>query len=152
MIRELTRQDEQDFCKMADAFYHSTGVLHPIPVEHHARTFEELMSNSPYIRAYIIEEDGKPAGYGLLALSYSNEAGGLVVWVDELYIMPAFQGKGLGQAFLQFIKREYGGKAARLRLEIEPENEGARRLYAREGFSALAYQQMVLEEPQAPLE
>jgi len=37
--------------------------------------------------------------------------------------------------------------AARYRLETEPENEGARRLYARHGYEEFPYLQMVKENP-----
>lgn len=131
---------------MADSFYHSDGVLHPIPACHHERTFQALMDKSPYARAYIIEHQGQIAGYGLLALTYSNEAGGIVVWIDELYIKPEFRGLGIGGKFIRFVKNEHKN-AARLRLELEPQNEGARRLYRREGFVDLGYEQMSLERP-----
>ena len=36
------------------------------------------------------------AGYALLAKTFSQEAGGLVVWLDEMYVRPAYRSKGLG--------------------------------------------------------
>lgn len=47
---------------------------------------DALDQKSPYVAAYIAEHQGAPAGYGLVSLTYSNEAGGLVVWLEELYI------------------------------------------------------------------
>lgn len=37
----------------------------------------------------------------------------------------------------------YKGKAARLRLEAEPDNTGAIRLYKRLGFEELPYKQLI---------
>ena len=98
-------------------------------------------------RACLLEQDGETAGYGLLSLKYSHEAGGLELWVEELYVRPAFRGRGLGHEFFAWLR---GLSAAehirRIRLETEPENERAAALYARMGFSPLGYCQMFREE------
>ena len=130
---------------MFDEFYHSPGVLHAVPKSHFERTLNEVYSGSPFIDCYIFEQDGKAVGYGQLSLTYSNEAGGICVWIEEIYVRPAFQGKGLGSEFLNFVKNEYKN-AARLRLEIEPDNDGARKLYRRMGFSELEYQSMIIDK------
>ena len=95
----------------------------------------------------LLEQDGETAGYGLLSLKYSHEAGGLELWVEELYVRPAFRGHGLGHEFFAWLR---GLSAAehirRIRLETEPENERAAALYARMGFSPLGYCQMFREE------
>ncbi|MFR2094825.1 MAG: GNAT family N-acetyltransferase, partial [Oscillospiraceae bacterium] len=68
-------------------------------------------------------------------------------WVEELYVRPAFRGRGLGHEFFAWLR----GLAAaehirRIRLETEPENERAAALYARMGFLPLGYCQMFREE------
>ena len=73
-------------------------------------------------------------------------ARGMVVWVEELYLAPACRGKGYGGKVLQFLKTEYAGRAARIRLEVTAANPRARALYEREGFTVLNYTQMVLED------
>ena len=97
------------------------------------------------MRLYVIESGGRPAGYALLALTFSNEAGGDVVWLDEIYIRPEFQGKGLGNEFFDFFEKEFAS-AARLRLEVEADNDGAVRLYERRGFRPLEYRQFIKGE------
>ena len=67
--------------------------------------------------------------------------------MEELYVRPAFRGRGLGHEFFTWLR---GLSAAehirRIRLETEPENERAAALYARMGFSPLGYCQMFREE------
>ena len=58
--------------------------------------------------------------------------------------MPEFQGKGIGGEFINYIKNGYGD-FARIRLEVEESNDGATRLYKREGFEELAYCQYIIE-------
>ena len=145
MIRRINENDRSVMLDMFDEFYHSPGVLHAVPKSHFERTLNEVYSGSPFIDCYIFEQDGKAVGYGQLSLTYSNEAGGICVWIEEIYVRPAFQGKGLGSEFLNFVKNEYKN-AARLRLEIEPDNDGARKLYRRMGFSELEYQSMIIDK------
>ena len=145
MIRKINESDRGEMLDMFDEFYHSPGVMHAVPKSHFERTLNEVFGGSPFVDCYIFEQNGKAAGYGQLSLTYSNEAGGICVWIEEIYVRPEFQGKGLGSDFLNFVKTEYKN-AARLRLEIEPDNDGARKLYKRMGFSELEYQSMIIDK------
>ena len=131
---------------MSKEFYASNAVLHPIPDANFEKTFALLLSGSPAAEAFFAEKDGKAAGYALLSFSWSNEGGGLTVWLEEIYVRPAFQRLGVGSALLREILTAYAGKAARFRLETEDENTGARRLYERFGFRDFPYRQMILEQ------
>jgi GNAT superfamily N-acetyltransferase len=143
MIRELKKEDKDAFVTMARDFYDSAAVLHNIPLENILNTYNAVVSGSPYVKAYIIEDHGETAGYGLVSLTYSNEAGGLVVWIEELYIIQRFRGLGLGSEFLDFIQGKYSTEAKRFRLEIAKSNLSVRRLYLKKGFTLLEYMQMV---------
>ena len=80
----------------------------------------------------------------MAAKTFSTEAGGLVLWLDEVYIRPDFQGLGLGSELLEFLKGREDVK--RIRLETEAENLGAQRLYRRHGFKPMEYLQFYLEK------
>ena len=144
-FRDFRPTDRADFLQMCRAFYTSDAVLHPIPDAYMERTFDVTVQGSPYSRGLIFEKDGEIAGYGLLSISYSNEAGGLVVWLEEIYVLPAYQGQGVGSAFFAFVRDEYRDTALRLRLEVAQDNVRAIKLYERMRFKRLDYVQMVLE-------
>lgn len=142
MIRKYEAADRALLLSLFDEFYHSPAVLHPVPAAFFERTLNAVEAGSPFLALYVLESDGRVAGYALLVLSYSNEAGGPVVWLDEIYIRPDFRGHGLGNEFFDFLEKEYAD-AARIRLEVEPDNEGAVRLYRRRGFKKLDYDQYI---------
>ena len=145
MIRRITPADRETYLKMARDFYHSEAVLHPVPDCHYTRAFDEMMRSDDYLLGLIFEAEGQTAGYALLCKTWSQEAGGAVVWIDELYVLPGFRNKGLGKAF--FNELSAIAPAARYRLEIEPDNARAERLYSAMGFETLGYKQLVKETP-----
>lgn len=143
MIRKIEQRDKSLFLDMAKMFYRSSAVSHTIPEKYHECTFNELMRSDVYADCYIIEQDGKTAGYALLSKTFSQEAGGMAVWLEELFILEDFRGCGLGSEFLKFLEKS--NPAARYRLEVEPENEKAIALYRRNGYEMLPYLQMIKE-------
>lgn len=145
MFRPIAPPDRDTVIALMKGFYHSPAVLHPVPEENFAKTVDLVLAGSPYADAYLFEVDGKAAGYALTAKTHSNEAGGLVLWLEEAYILPAFRGRGLGGAFLEFLAKDYPEEIARIRLEVSDGNEGAVRLYRRAGFKELDYRQMFLD-------
>lgn len=142
MIRKINLYDKSDFIKMCFDFYNTDGVDHVIPISNMEKTFDLLIEDSDFAKAYVYEKNNKPAGYILLALTYSNEAGGTVVWLDEIYVKPEFRSQGIGSELIDFVIDKYKNKVARFRLEITDSNIGAKKLYLSKGFKDLSYRQM----------
>ena len=141
-FRPITAADETDFYTMAEEFYHSDAVLHPIPAEYHRRAFSEMMRSGQYLSGYIFTDGDNTAGFAVTNRMMQHEAGGVMVWVEDLYIRPAYRGQGLGSRFLAWLEEQLRGDAVMLRLETEPENERAQELYYRLGYENLNYLQM----------
>lgn len=142
-VRKITDNDRNEFLKLGREFYSSEAVLHGIPEEYHVNAFAELMRSDEYLDCRFFEIEGSIAGYVLLAKSYSREAGGIVIWIDELYIKPKYRGRGIGSQFFEWLEANL--PAARYRLEIEPDNKRAENLYRKMGYDILPYVQMVKE-------
>ncbi|MDE6605769.1 MAG: GNAT family N-acetyltransferase [Clostridia bacterium] len=145
MIRKYKKEDRETTLAMMKEFYSSPAVLHKICEDNFLRTLDEAESDSPYMDIFILGSQNQVAGYALTAYTYSNEAGGKVVWIEELFVLPSFQGQGLGKEFLIYIKSAFGD-FARIRLEVEESNDGATRLYRREGFESLNYRQFIIDK------
>lgn len=146
MIRRLCASDKAAFLEMVEEFYHSPAVQHAVNPQNFVDTFEEIMAENPYLDGFLIEREGEIAGYLLISLTYSNEAGGLVVWVEELFMKEKFRGMGLGKEAFRFLEERFAGKVKRFRLEVTRENTRASKLYQALGYENLEYLQMIKDE------
>lgn len=144
MFRPITPEDKELYYYYVDLFYHSEAVESPVPRSHYDATFGELMRSDDYLKCYIFEDDSKPCGFALLSKTFSQEAGGVSVTIEEIFIDAEYRGRGLATEFFEYLKSLPG--IARLRIEVEDDNEGAKRLYERMGFKLLPYLQMIIEE------
>lgn len=145
MIRKIQIDDQDAYIAMSKEFYSSEAVQHPIPEQYFQDTFDELMQSDAYTVCYIMEVDHKPAGYALLAKTFSQEAGGKVIWLDELYVRPSYRNCGLGHEFFSYLKNHLSPDVKRIRLEVEDDNTKAISLYKRMGFDYLPYSQMIID-------
>ena len=145
LIRTLTQKDFDCILDMMRVFYASEALLvHPEEAVLR-KTLTDAITGSPYLEAFGFEEEGVLAGYGMVATSYSTEAGGLCAWIEDIYIEPSHRGKGFGSSFLEFVWQRYRNRVVRIRLEAEPENERAMAVYRKAGFEVLGYTQLVRE-------
>lgn len=96
-------------------------------------------------RLLCVEEDEKLVAYMPLSKAFSQEAGGMVIWIEELYVQPAYRQRGISQALFDLLT-EKDSQSARWRLEVTSDNEVAKRLYKKMGFSKIPYEQMIAEQ------
>lgn len=145
MIRKIQEKDRNDYIEMARGFYSTDAVAFKVGDSHFHDTFDELMRSDIYAEGYIFEKNATAAGYALLAKTFSQEAGGIVVWIEEIYVKPEYRSQGIGGEFFRYVKENIFPKVKRLRLEAERENTGAISLYEKQGFRELEYMQMYID-------
>ena len=145
IIRKLQKEDFDTVLSMMLVFYASDALLVHPSVEVLRKTLSDALAETPYLEAFGFEEEGILAGYGMVATSYSTEAGGLCAWIEDIYIQPQYRNRGFGTGFLRFVYDRYRDRVARIRLEAEPENEHAMAVYQKAGFEILGYTQLVRE-------
>lgn len=141
-IRKMVKGDEELVLEMMIPFYSSDAVLFRPSEEVLRKCIRDCVAGIPYLEGFIFEVDGTPAGYGMTAIGYATEAGGICVHIEDIYLKPEFRGQGIGTAFLKFVEDRYRDTAVRFRLEVEPDNEGADRAYRRMGYRELGYRQL----------
>ncbi len=145
MIRNITKDDTPFVIQLMKEFYSSPAVLHKVNENNFINTVDEALNDSPYVKILVCEIDEKIAGYCQLSLSYSNEAGGLNVFIEELMIHSSYRHQGLGTAFLEYVFTLYKD-AKRFRLEVTKDNRNAYSLYEKTGFKTLDYIQMIIDK------
>lgn len=142
MIREIQKQDYEQFISLIDAFYHSPAVLHTVPVKNYDVTFKRCTEHDAFTACFVDEEGSVLRGYILLSFTYSNEVGGMVVWIEEVFVKESFRGRSIGTDLLRFVHEKYSSFAKRFRLEATRDNTQAIKLYESMGYKVLDYLQM----------
>lgn len=119
---------------MMDALYAEDEAQSPVDQSRFAANIEFLVLNPSRGRFILFTESGAPIGYALLVPYWSNEFGGTLLYVDELFVVPEARNQGVAHRFFAYVdeRRPYGAIA--LALEVSPDNRGARRLYESLGF------------------
>ena len=140
MIREMVSADKSAYFEMSRQFYRSGAALNEIEDVKRENFWNEILKGV-YVKGYIIERDGNTAGYALTVPYASQEFGGTVLWIDELFVLPEYRGQGLAREFFGYVQSLSGN--IMLRLEAEPDNELAIKLYKSLGFENLPYIQMI---------
>ncbi len=144
-MRPMDDHDRETVLGMMRDFYASPALLSTPEEAVRIRNVEDCIGECPFVHGYMLYSADRLAGYAMTAESYSTEAGGRCLWIEDLYFLPEYRGKGLGQAFFDTLHRETQGIYARYRLEAEEENAPALHLYHKMGYRELAYKQLILE-------
>ncbi|MEG1608273.1 MAG: GNAT family N-acetyltransferase [Clostridia bacterium] len=143
-ITKFTKDYSMALTLMMAEFYDSDAVMHEVDSDNFEKTINMLIHGTPFQDCFVFVEDGRAVGYALIAITYSNEAGGMVAWLDEFFINDDMRGKGIGKKFLEFMKGQYG-EFGRFRLEVEDGNDKAEALYKMFGYQVMPYKQMYQE-------
>ncbi len=65
----------------------------------------DLFGPHPRVFAEIAEIDGEPAGFVLWYYTYSTFRGRHGIWMEDLFVLPRFRGKGAGKALMADLAR-----------------------------------------------
>lgn len=111
MIRKFVPEDREDYIRFSTEFYNSSAVDKPVPREHFEQGFDEMMRSDVYVQGYMLVCDGNNVGYCVTMKTYSVEAGGITIWIDELFVLEEYRSKGLGRELFKYIE-ENGDKSS----------------------------------------
>ena len=74
-------------------------------------------------------------GYALMMDGWSIEFGGLVTTLDEIFVLPAWRGKGLASQAIMALRDQFAARGGvSMSMETTPDNFSAQKLYQRLGF------------------
>lgn len=100
------------------------------------QTIEEFKRYPEKGQLLVMEREGYVIGYALIVFYWSNEYGGNVLTVDELFVASDHRRQGVGTAFLNYMIQDFSKKhrAVAVDLEVTPANSDAKKLYTKLGF------------------
>jgi GNAT superfamily N-acetyltransferase len=137
MWRPARPDDREEIVAMCLALHREDPGVSPVEAEQVRETLALFDRHRGRGRAVVAEVGDRLAGYALLIPYWSNEQGGEICEVDELYVRAERRGEGLGSALFAAIDGGSFGAFAGVALGVAPANARARRLYERLGFRAV---------------
>ena len=110
----------------------------PLP---RSRRRQSRRADFPAAASHIVEVDGTAAGWAVVAPTPHG------LHLVDIMVLPELRGKGIGSAAIEAVAATSPGNA--VRLEVNPMNHGAIRLYERLGFRIVARDevQYLMERP-----
>ncbi|MCZ7610451.1 MAG: GNAT family N-acetyltransferase [Ignavibacterium sp.] len=77
------------------------------------RIKQSIFGNNQFIEVLIAEFEGKAVGYALFFKNYSTFLGKAGIYLEDLFVLPDYRGKGIGKSLLKKIisiakQRDYG--------------------------------------------
>src|SRR5580693_5091207 len=97
-------------------------------------TIRYLLAHPDHGRIILMFDGGDLVGFAIIIQHWSNEYGGTILLIDELYVKPAGRGQGLGRDFFEMLKRERPWQARTMILEVARRNTPAQKFYESLGF------------------
>jgi len=123
----------EEIHKMIFHFYEEYDSSHIISREEINKTIQHFIAHPDQGSLKCIYLNEIFVGYTILINYWSNEYGGTIVFIDELYIKPTFRNQGLGNQFLQLLELKFP-HINTFALEVSPSNKHALSLYFKNGF------------------
>jgi ribosomal protein S18 acetylase RimI-like enzyme len=123
----------EEIHKMVFHFYEEYDANRSISAECINKTIQHLISHPDHGSFRCIYLNDVLIGYTILIHYWSNEYGGIILFIDELYIKPSFRNQGLGNQFLKVLELKFPNINT-FALEVSPSNKRAMSLYLKNGF------------------
>jgi len=133
-FRPLRRTDYSELKRMIHALYVEDPVNEPITDKKISKTFIKLRKKPCKGKIIIFEKDHVTIGYSILIFYWSNEYGGDILHIDELYVKPEHRERGAAACFFKHIAQTYRDKVVAVHLEVSPTNTRAMNYYQKLGF------------------
>lgn len=140
----VDRATEQVVAAMMAALYREDPPQKPVDPASFRRTIAHFLDHRETGQITLFWMGDEIVGYAIVIPYWSNELGGNLAFVDELYVVPEVRRRGIASAFLMGIREQRPFEAIAAMLEISPENARAQQLYAAMGFQKRKNETMVL--------
>lgn len=131
--KEFHESDSEELEQMIMLLYKEDSEGYEMDKTKIEKTINEFFKNPSKIRIIMILCDDIVAGYSIIIPFWSNEYGGNILHIDELFIKQVYRNKGIGSNFIKNLAKMIDNAVA-LQLEVTPSNTRAMNYYKRMGF------------------
>lgn len=139
IFRPFQKSDEPIVAQYSKDLYSEDVGEEPMTDEKIQKTFSYVQSHPDAGVIYIFELDSEVAGYAIVMNFWSNEYGGIVLDIDEIFVSKFFRSHGIGSQFFEYLKKERPNNAIAMALEVLPSNHRAEGFYKKLGFKKSEY-------------
>ncbi|GED73102.1 hypothetical protein BRE01_68040 [Brevibacillus reuszeri] len=133
-FRDYIDADYNDFHEMVRSLYSNDLEGQPMNGTKVTSTINEAKKNPQKVRIIIFLNNNEIVGYSILVYYWSNEFGGNMLFIDELYVKEDSRSKGIAAYF--FTSLEKMDNIVALQLEANTSNRRVLDYYMKLGFEA----------------
>lgn len=134
VFREFRASDWSELEQMVMGLYAEDPDGAPMTRDHLEATVQELTRHPSKGRLVMFTVDHAIVGYALVIFYWSNEYGGNIVHIDELYVKAPWRQRGIARQFLTDLRHADATTTKALQLEVTPTNKRAYAYYQKLGF------------------
>jgi GNAT superfamily N-acetyltransferase len=131
-----TERDVAVLSRLVKAFYAETpygrrseGVMEA--------TVRELSRHKEKGTVFVFEKGEDVVGYAIIINCWSNELGGTILMLDELYVVPGERSGGIAGDFIDLLAKVAPKDVVAMQLEADASNRRLARFYKKHGFEAV---------------
>lgn len=133
-IRKFKLIDKKEIIELIQNLYKEDSYVENISLQKINRTIKELFLHNEKGSIFIIEEKEKIIGYAIIINYWSNEFGGNILFIDEIFILPDYRNFGVGTNFINYLIKNKINSSVGIQLEVTKANTNAKNFYEKLGF------------------
>lgn len=133
-FRKFASSDQSILTEMILGLYTEDPSDKLVDIRKIERTFEALQNEPSRGTIMVFEQGSSTVGYSILINFWSNEFGGNILIIDELFVRKEFRSQGIASQFIQHLAETKFNDSVALQLEVTPDNHRALALYKNLGF------------------
>jgi ribosomal protein S18 acetylase RimI-like enzyme len=133
-IRNSEENDTSLIQSFMKALYEESKYDRKITQDNMKSTFSALKDDSNRGNILVIEKDDEIIGYAIVINYWSNEYGGNILHLDEIYIIPSNRHQGVGSQFMRYLIDSHFNNAVMIQIEVTKINQAPAKLYHKLGF------------------
>ena len=148
VFNSYIENDFSDLREMIFQLYDEDPEGLPITEDKIIKTVNENFVHPEKVQIIMIHDGAKNIGYGIITFLWSNEYGGDVINIDELYVKKEYRNRRAASGLIRHLFESYTNVVL-FELETTPSNQGALRLYENYGFEVSTNTHLIRAAEQA---